>query len=104
MMESKSESQKVDDLELLGYLLTDEGIEISEAPAIRPRRSPQETPLSCSQQPLWTLHTLDPGSPAYNISTAVCLSGRLDTAALESSLNEIVRRHEVLRTCFQTVE
>jgi amino acid adenylation domain-containing protein/non-ribosomal peptide synthase protein (TIGR01720 family) len=104
MMESKSESQKVDDLELLGYLLADEGIEISEAPAIRPRRSPQETPLSCAQQRLWTLHQLDPGSPAYNISTAVCLSGRLDTAALESSLNEIVRRHEVLRTCFQTVE
>ena len=104
LMESKRESSKIDDLELLEYLLADEGIEISEAAAIRPRPSPDETPLSYAQQRLWALHQMDPGSPVYNISTAVRLSGMLDTAALEASLNEIVRRHEVLRTCFPVTD
>ena len=104
MMESKSGPEKVDDLELLEYLLADEGIEISKAPTIRPRQSSYKTPLSYAQQRLWTLHQMDRGSPAYNISTAVRLSGTLDTAALEASLNEIVRRHQVLRTCFQIVD
>jgi Condensation domain len=66
-----------------------------------PRR-PQQDPafLSFSQQRLWFLDQYDPGSAVYNIPKAVRTTGVLDLAALEQSLREIVRRHEVLRTTF----
>ena len=57
--------------------------------------------LSFAQQRLWFLDQLDPGSPAYNLSTAFRLPGSLDVAILKRSLNEIVRRHEALRTTIQ---
>ncbi|MBR8840563.1 MAG: AMP-binding protein, partial [Stigonema ocellatum SAG 48.90 = DSM 106950] len=61
-------------------------------------------PVSFGQQRLWFLHQLDQNSAAYNGSSAVLLQGALNVAALEKSINEIVRRHEVLRTCFAVVE
>ncbi|HHJ53745.1 MAG TPA: non-ribosomal peptide synthetase, partial [Caldithrix abyssi] len=60
-------------------------------------------PLSYAQQRLWFLYQMEPGSTAYNIPAAVRLKGRLDQTALEKSLNEIVRRHEILRTTFTTI-
>ena len=54
--------------------------------------------LSYAQQRLWFLDQLEPGSSAYLIPAAVRLEGRLDVAALEQSLGEVVRRHEVLRS------
>jgi amino acid adenylation domain-containing protein len=62
----------------------------------------QELPLSFAQQRLWFIDQLEPGSPNYNIPIAFRLTGRLDTEALEQTLNEILRRHEVLRTVFVT--
>jgi amino acid adenylation domain-containing protein len=56
--------------------------------------------LSFSQERLWFLVEFEPGTPAYNLPEAVRLSGRLDAAALEASLREMVRRHEALRTTF----
>jgi acyl carrier protein len=64
----------------------------------------QPLPLSFAQQRLWFLDNLEPGSPDYNIPAPVRLVGQLDVAALEQSFNEIVRRHEILRTSFVTVE
>jgi acyl carrier protein len=64
----------------------------------------QSVPLSFAQQRLWFLDQLSPGSPVYNIPVAHRLSGPLDVAALERSLNEIIRRHETLRTIFATVD
>ncbi|MDT4329580.1 non-ribosomal peptide synthetase [Methylomonas sp. MS20] len=61
-------------------------------------------PLSFAQQRLWFLDQLEPDSPLYNIPVALRLSGRLDLAALRQSFSEIVRRHEVLRTIFETGE
>src|SRR5690242_6756282 len=61
-------------------------------------------PLSFAQQRLWFLHLLDPQSAAYNMPFALRLSGQLDIAALERTLNEIVRRHEVLRTTFDALD
>ena len=59
-----------------------------------------ELPLSYAQQRLWFLDQLQPGSALYNLPVAVSLSGPLNIAALERTLTEIVRRHEVLRTSF----
>jgi amino acid adenylation domain-containing protein/non-ribosomal peptide synthase protein (TIGR01720 family) len=57
-----------------------------------------DLPLSFAQQRLWFLNRLLPESPAYNIPAPFRLTGRCDPAALERTLSEIVRRHEVLRT------
>ncbi|WP_147443389.1 amino acid adenylation domain-containing protein [Corallococcus sp. AB011P] len=59
-----------------------------------------ELPLSFSQQRLWFLDRLEPGSPLYNVPAAVRLSGALDVGVLERCFAEILRRHEVLRTTF----
>jgi amino acid adenylation domain-containing protein len=61
-------------------------------------------PLSFAQQRLWFLEQLSPGSAVYNIAEALRLHGTLDTSALERSLQEIVRRHEALRTNFVAVD
>jgi amino acid adenylation domain-containing protein len=61
-------------------------------------------PLSFAQQRLWFLHQMDPVSSAYNMPMAFRLSGRLDVAALEWALNEILRRHEILRTTFDILD
>ncbi len=63
-------------------------------------RESNSFPLSFAQQRLWFLDQLQPGNIAYNISQAMHLKGWLHVAALEQSFNEIVRRHEVLRTTF----
>jgi len=56
--------------------------------------------LSFAQQRLWFLDQYEPQSTLYNLPAALLLKGQLDVAALEGSLNEIVRRHESLRTSF----
>jgi amino acid adenylation domain-containing protein len=57
-------------------------------------------PLSYAQQRIWFLHRLAPASPAHVISMAYRLRGPLDVAALAWALEQIVARHEVLRTSF----
>jgi amino acid adenylation domain-containing protein len=57
-------------------------------------------PLSFTQERLWFLDQLEPGSAAYNMPAGLRMAGKLNGAALEAVLNEIVSRHEVLRTRF----
>jgi amino acid adenylation domain-containing protein len=64
----------------------------------------RQFPLSFAQQRLWFIDQLTLDSPFYNIPSAFRLTGPLDRAALESSFNEIVRRHEALRTSFKTID
>jgi hypothetical protein len=75
-----------------------------DTPAILSVSRDRDLPLSFAQQRLWFLDQMGPGSSTYNISAARRLRGALNMAALEQSLNEIVRRHEALRTTFATAE
>jgi amino acid adenylation domain-containing protein/FkbM family methyltransferase len=57
-------------------------------------------PLSFAQERLWFLHQFGSDGSVYNIPEAYRLLGRLDVPALERSFNEVIRRHEVLRTTY----
>jgi amino acid adenylation domain-containing protein len=70
---------------------------------VLPRDGKVELPLSFAQQRLWFLDQLEPSLLAYNISKAIRLTGPLNVGALKQAFNEIVRRHEVLRSTFHTV-
>jgi len=73
-------------------------------PVSRERQLLGELPLSFAQQRLWFLDQFEPGNSFYNIPSAVRMTGALDAQALEQSINEIIRRHEVLRTTFSAVD
>jgi amino acid adenylation domain-containing protein/non-ribosomal peptide synthase protein (TIGR01720 family)/FkbM family methyltransferase len=75
-----------------------------ELPAIQPVPRDRDLPLSFAQQRLWFLWQLEPESPAYNNPKALRIRGPLDVAALERTLDEIARRHEVLRTTFSAAD
>src|SRR5690349_2823289 len=70
-----------------------------------PKR-PQEASaqLSFAQQRLWFIQQLEPNSYAYNFLLAARIKGVLNVEALTASVNEIVRRHEVLRTSFALID
>ncbi len=61
-------------------------------------------PLSFGQRRLWFLDRMNPGNPAYNIFLPLSLSGPLDVAALQRALDDVVARHEVLRTSVPMVD
>ncbi len=87
--------------ELIAYLrqtVTDESFVFSNL------QRGEKLPLSYAQERLWFLDQFEPGSTSYNMPGAVRLTGELDVKLLERSLNEIIRRHEVLRTTFRTVD
>lgn len=68
-------------------------------PPLQAMARPAAIPLSFAQQRLWFVNKLNPNG-LYNIPTAVELKGPLNLAALQKSVDEIVRRHEILRTTF----
>jgi amino acid adenylation domain-containing protein len=70
-------------------------------PPLVPVSRQEELPLSFAQQRLWFLDRLEPGSTAYLMPGMLYLRSALNVAALESSLQEMMRRHESLRTTFQ---
>jgi hypothetical protein len=57
-------------------------------------------PTTIAQQAFWYLDRLTPGDSAWNIAVRFRIAGPLDVPILERSINEIVRRHEILRTTF----
>ncbi len=68
--------------------------------AIAPAQRGEEIPLTFAQQRLWFIDQMEGQSAHYNEFGGQFVHGRLDRAALQKSLNEIVRRHEILRTTF----
>jgi amino acid adenylation domain-containing protein len=82
-------------------LLRDRGLDLSSAQEI-PRCAAAETaPLSLSQEGLWFREQLEGAGAAYNLSLAVRLAVPLDRGRFECAVDEIVRRHESLRTSFR---
>ncbi|HEU4834404.1 MAG TPA: amino acid adenylation domain-containing protein, partial [Pyrinomonadaceae bacterium] len=75
------------------------GVGVEVPPIVSVDRE-QQLPLSFAQQRLWFFDQMEPGSDFYNVPAAVRLTGSLDVEALERTLTEVVRRHEVLRTTF----
>ncbi len=71
----------------------------AEAPLLPGERS-QEIPLALAQQRLWFLEQLETRQPLYNVPLAVRLIGKLDPLALQTSLQDLIQRHETLRTTF----
>ena len=74
-----------------------------EVTPLRRVRRDSNLPLSFAQQRLWFLDQLVPETPVYNIPAVVHLSCSLNVVALEKSLNEVVRRHESLRTTIAVI-
>ncbi|MBT8390660.1 MAG: amino acid adenylation domain-containing protein [Ignavibacteriaceae bacterium] len=60
-------------------------------------------PLSFQQESLWFVDQLEPGRAIYNLPLCLKVEGKLNIPALEKSLSIVIKRHEALRTCFDTV-
>lgn len=74
----------------------------NQAPPLVPVNHGCDLPLSFNQERLWLLDQLSSGNTAYNIPLVLRLQGQLDITALEQSFQEILRRHQALRTRFST--
>ncbi|MEM6613591.1 MAG: condensation domain-containing protein, partial [Cyanobacteria bacterium P01_C01_bin.72] len=71
--------------------------------SIKPVTRARDLPLSFAQQRLWFIAQLEPNSPAYNVSNALSLKGKLNIGVLTQTTEAIIQRHEVFRTNFATV-
>ncbi len=87
-------------LALLSRLLKESSENAPKKQGIPRRSEAGSSPLSLAQQRLWFLSQLQPESSFYNMAGAMRLTGHLNIPALEQTLSEIVRRHEVLRASF----
>ena len=87
-----------DNLELLKVLLEEEGIAAAPESAIPRRPQAAPVPLSFAQERLWFIQQLDPTSCVYHIQLRRRIRGPLNVRALEQAFEELVRRHESLRT------
>jgi amino acid adenylation domain-containing protein/thioester reductase-like protein len=83
--------------------LQQQDLEIAAPPILRRAENPN-LPLSYAQQRLWFLDQLEPNSASYNIPFGLRLVGTVNVVALEQSLEEIIHRHEALRTNFVAVD
>lgn len=92
-------------LQLLAQKLNQkQGNVVSRNQILPQSRNSNLLPLSFSQQRLWYLDQLEPGNPAFNICQSMRLIGLLNVPALEQSFQEVVYRHEILRTTFTVVD
>jgi amino acid adenylation domain-containing protein len=85
--------------ELLERKLGSQGFDILKLPVTKTDQE-RDIPLSFGQERLWFIHQLDPHHSAYNLVRATKLEGNLNIRALDKSVNEILRRHDILRTIF----
>ena len=72
-----------------------------ESDAIKPAlRRDGRLPLSYQQQRLWVLNELQPGNTGYNMPFAFRIRGSWSIPRAQKALDEVMARHEVLRTAF----
>jgi amino acid adenylation domain-containing protein/non-ribosomal peptide synthase protein (TIGR01720 family) len=90
--------------EIIAFLREVKDVVVPATPPIRPISRDAELPLSFAQQRMVFLDQLVPDNPFYNMPIAQRLTGQLDVAALRATLDEIIRRHETLRTTFSIVD
>jgi amino acid adenylation domain-containing protein len=76
----------------------------AKEPTIPQQPEADNYPLSFAQQQLWFLDQFEPNSPLYNTPIAIRMEGSIEFEYLEAALNEIMRRHQVLRTVFPAQE
>ncbi|UXF69184.1 non-ribosomal peptide synthetase [Rhodococcus qingshengii] len=69
-----------------------------------PRERPELVPLSLAQQRMWFLNRFEPESAVDHIPVALRLSGALDADALQGALEDLIERHEILRTVYPEVD
>src|SRR5579871_1022001 len=89
---------------LAAHIAGSSGSGSSSAPGLVRVSREGRLPLSFAQQRLWFIDQLEPGSALYNVPMALRLTGVLDVAALEASLNTLLERHEALRAVFREAE
>ncbi|MEA2175746.1 MAG: hypothetical protein QOD00_3338 [Blastocatellia bacterium] len=80
------------------------GLNIQQSQTIARRKQQNYCRLSFDQERIWVVDQMEPGNPAYNIFSVSHLNGAIDVALMERALNEIVRRHEVMRTTFAAID
>lgn len=100
--EIKSEliKRKPEIIDLLRQLSTSVG----QHQPILPVKREHPIPLTFAQERLWFLDQLHPGAPTYNVCDVIEVPHAINILALKRALNEIVRRHEILRTGFPAVD
>ena len=101
--ESLKNELKLRKKEILDFLReTNKACETEGGP-ITPIARDKDILLSPSQERVWSLVQLMPENPSFNMHIAYTIRGPLDTLVLEKSLQEIIQRHEILRTTFSSI-
>ncbi|XGV94366.1 MAG: condensation domain-containing protein (plasmid) [Leptolyngbya sp. BL-A-14] len=75
-----------------------------ELPPLVPVKRQEFIPLSFAQKRFWLLHQFEPDSSANNMPVVLRLTGKLNIPVWEQSINEVVRRHEILRTTYPVMD
>jgi Condensation domain len=92
-------------LKLLTQRLNHKEEDVLSRSQIKPQsRDSNFFPLSFAQQRLWFIDQLQPGNIALNISQSIRLTGKLNVKALQETFNEVIRRHEIFRTTFTSMD
>ena len=77
---------------------------VTPEPPLVPIPRQETLPMTIAQEQLWRFDQILPGTPLFNVLHTLRLTGVLNVVALEQGLNELIARHEVLRTTFTTLE
>jgi amino acid adenylation domain-containing protein len=72
--------------------------------ALKPIAGKDPAPLSYSQERMWLIQSLNPSATAYNMASFVHLRGAMDLGALSTSFDDLIRRHDILRTSIRTID
>ena len=109
-MNQSSPTQKIlseERLKLVQRMLRERGLgadTANTAPPLVARRERDDLPTSFAQRRLWFIDRVSPGSPAYNLPAAYRIRGALDQTLIQRCLDQLIERHETLRTAFVDID